>query len=115
MPTAYETSAPDPRHQAALDIFLAERPALLAELDSLNPLAAQAAGMTARQYRDERLHEAFEQEAELRGLFAWELTLQLTAATPAEFQAQRIEVHKEVAQMAGMEWAEYCDLYGIED
>jgi hypothetical protein len=77
-------------------------------------LLAQAKGETAAQYRDERLHEAFEAEAERLGLFAWELTLQLTAATAEDYQAQRLEVHKEVAEMAGMDWLEYCDLYGIE-
>ena len=83
------------------------------ELDNLNPLLAQAKGETAAQYRDERLHEAFEAEAERLGLFAWELTLQLTAATSEDYQAQRLEVHKEVAEMAGMDWLEYCELYGL--
>jgi hypothetical protein len=46
-------------------------------------------------------------------LFAWELTLQLTAATEADYQAQRLEVHREVAEMAGMDWLEYCELYGL--
>ena len=48
-----------------------------------------------------------------QGLFAWELTLQLTAASDEEYEAQRLEVHREVAEMAGMDWLEYCDLYGI--
>ena len=82
--------------------------------DNLNPLLAQAKGETAAQYRDERLHEAFEAEAERLGLFAWELTLQLTAASPQDYQAQRLEVHKEVAEMAGMAWAEYCELHGLK-
>ncbi len=77
------------------------------------PCLAQAKGETMAQYRDERLHEAFEAEAERLGLFAWELTLQLTTATPEEYQAQRMEVHKEVAEMAGMNWLEYCELYGL--
>lgn len=104
---------PEQRHPAALERFLAARDELRQQLDHLNPLEAQAAGMTAAQYRAERLHEAFEQEAEAQGLFAWELTLQLTAATPEEFQAQRLEVHKEVAEMAGMSWDEYRELYGL--
>jgi Family of unknown function (DUF6388) len=107
-------STPDPRHQTALDTFLNEHPDLRDELDHLNPLAAQAKGETMAQYRDERLHEAFEAEAERLGLFAWELTLQLTAASPEEFETQRIEVHKEVAEMAGMDWAEYCAEHGIK-
>ena len=62
----------------------------------------------------ERLHEAFEAEAERLGLFAWELSLQLTAANPEEFHAQRLEVHREVAEMAGMPWDEYCTLHHLD-
>lgn len=104
----------DQRHEQALKLFLDARPELREALDQLNPLLAQAKGETPAQYREERLHEAFEAEAESQGLFAWELTLQLTATTPEEYQAQRLEVHREVAEMAGMDWLEYCDLYGIE-
>jgi hypothetical protein len=103
------------RHQTALEIFLKERPELREDLDHLNPLAAQAKGETMAQYRDERLHEAFEAEAERVGFFAWELTLKLTAGSPEEFQAQRLEVHKEVAEMAGMDWPEYCKEHGIQN
>lgn len=101
-------------HQIALDKFLAEHPALREELNNLNPLEAQAVGVPMMQYRDERLHQAFEAEAERLGFFAWELTLQLTAASPEEFEAQRIEVHKEVAEMAGMAWTEYCEMHGLK-
>ncbi|MCQ2996509.1 DUF6388 family protein [Pseudomonas syringae] len=101
-------------HALALENFLSQRPELQQELEKLNPLAAQAAGLTREQYREERLHEAFEAEAERQGLFAWELTLQLTAASPEEYQSQRREVHKEVAQMAGMDWVEYCELNKLE-
>ena len=104
----------DQRHEQALKLFLDARPELREELDHLNPLLAQAKGESAAQYREERLHEAFEAEAERQQLFAWELTLQLTAATPEEYQAQRLEVHREVAEMAGMDWLEYCELNGIK-
>ena len=107
-------AASDQQHEQALKKFLDERPELRDELDNLNPLLAQAKGETPAQYRDERLHEAFEAEAEFQGLFAWELTLLLTAATPEDYEAQRREVHKEVAEMAGMDWLDYCELYGIE-
>jgi hypothetical protein len=106
-------AAPGQQHELALEKFLDQRPELRIELDHLNPLLAQAKGETLAQFRDDRLHEAFEAEAERLGLFAWELTLQLTAATPEDYQAQRLEVHREVAEMAGMDWLEYCDLYGI--
>lgn len=106
-------TATEQQYEQALKKFLDERPELRNELDNLNPLLAQAKGETAAQYRDERLHEAFEAEAERRGLFAWELTLQLTAVTPEDYDSQRLEVHKEVAEMAGMDWLEYCELHGL--
>ena len=106
---------PGPQHQKALDRFLDEHPELAAELETLNPLAARAVGQTMKEYRQERLNEAFEAEAERLGFFAWELTLQLTSATPEEFAALRLEVHREVAQMAGMDWPEYCELHGLEN
>ncbi|MBB3239667.1 hypothetical protein FHW68_001158 [Pseudomonas sp. Tn43] len=106
-------AATEQQYEQALKKFLDERPELRIALDNLNPLLAQAKGETVAQYRDERLHEAFEAEAERLGLFAWELTLQLTVATPEDYQAQRLEVHKEVAEMAGMDWLEYCELYGL--
>lgn len=108
-------AATEQQHERALEKFLDSRPDLRVELDNLNPLLAQAKGETAAQYRAERLHEAFEAEAEHQGLFAWELTLQLTATSPQDYENQRMEVHKEVAQMAGMEWAEYCELNGLKN
>ncbi len=106
---------PDSRHQAALDRFLEMSPELQTELDNLNPLAARAAGLSIEEYRAERLHEAFEEAANGQDLFAWELTLKLTADTPEDFQAQRLEVHREVAEMAGMPWEEYMQLNGLKD
>ncbi|WP_458371042.1 DUF6388 family protein [Pseudomonas fluorescens] len=107
-------AASEQQHEQALKRFLDARPELREELDHLNPLLAQAKGVTAAQYREERLHEAFEAEAERQKLFAWELTLLLTAATPGDYEAQRLEVHREVAEMAGMDWLEYCELNGIK-
>lgn len=100
-------------HQLALHRFVAQHPELDARLDRLNPLLAQVAGMSMADYREECLHEAFEQEAERLGLFAWELTLQLTSASPEDFEQQRREVHLEVAQMAHMDWDEYCELNNL--
>ncbi len=106
-------SQPGDNHQLALERFLSAHPDVALALDSLNPLEAQAKGETLAEYRAERLHEAFEAEAERLGLFAWELTLKLTADSAQAFEAQRLEVHKEVAQMAGLSWAEYCQLHGL--
>ena len=107
-------SEPGDNHQRALDRFLNEHPDVVTQLDTLNPLAARAKGETLAQYRAERLHEAFEAEAERLDLFAWELTLKLTTESAEAFNAQRLEVHKEVAQMTGLSWAQYCQLHDLE-
>ena len=104
---------PGTHHQKALDRFLSERPELAEQLDTLNPLEARAVGQSIKQYRQERLNEAFEAEAERQGLFAWELTLKLTTDSLDAFETQRLEVHKEVAQMAGLSWDEYCKLHEL--
>ena len=101
-------------HELALERFLVEHPEVREALDHLNPLAAQARGETLQQYREERLHEAFEAEAERQGLFAWELTLKLMTASAEAFEARRLDVHREVAEMAGMEWEQYCTLHGFK-
>ncbi|QHF44654.1 DNA repair protein [Pseudomonas sp. S35] len=106
-------SQPGDTHQLALDRFLNEHPDVAADLNSLNPLAARAKGETLAEYRAERLHEAFEAEAERQGVFAWELTLKLTAESAEAYETQRLEVHKEVAQMAGLSWIEYCQLHHL--
>lgn len=106
-------SEPGENHQLALDRFLDAHPEVAVELNSLNPLAAQAKGETLAQYRAERLHEAFEAQAERQGLFAWELTLKLTADSAEAFEAQRLDVHREVAQMAGLSWEDYCQLHDL--
>ncbi|NVZ60481.1 DNA repair protein [Pseudomonas gingeri] len=101
------------QYELALERFLAAHPSVRETLDHLNPLAAQARGESLQRYREERLHEAFEAEAERQGLFAWELTLQLTSGSAEEFETRRLEVHREVAEMAGMEWSQYCTLHGL--
>jgi hypothetical protein len=106
-------SSTETPHQIALQRFLAQRPQLREALEHLNPLQAQVAHMSLEQFREEHLHEAFEQEAERLGWFAWELTLQLTSASPEEFTERRLEVHREVAQMAAMDWREYCELNNL--
>ncbi len=60
---------PGINHQKALDRFLGEHPELAAQLETLNPLAARAVGQSMKEYRQERLNEAFEAEAERLGFF----------------------------------------------
>ena len=51
----------------------------------------------------------FEDEAESQGYQPWELTLKYTS-TPEEFEAARLALHKEAAEVLGVEWEEYCEM-----
>ncbi|MFJ2487449.1 DUF6388 family protein [Pseudomonas sp. NPDC087639] len=84
-------------HEEALKKYLLESPQLAAEIKDLS----------ADDQKDQ-IQWAFEDEAEAQGLQPWELTLKYTS-TPEEFEAQRLVLHKEAADILGVEWEEYCE------
>ena len=86
------------RHQAALEKYLEESPQLKEEIKDLS----------ADDQRDQ-IQWAFEDEAESQGFQPWELTLKYTS-TPEEFEAARLALHKEAAEVLGVEWEEYCEM-----
>ena len=86
------------RHQAALEKYLEESPQLKEEIKDLS----------ADDQRDQ-IQWAFEDEAESQGYQPWELTLKYTS-TPQEFEAARLALHKEAAEVLGVEWEEYCEM-----
>ncbi|WP_321359330.1 DUF6388 family protein [Pseudomonas extremaustralis] len=86
------------RHQAALEKYLEESPQLKEEIKDLS----------ADDRRDQ-IQWAFEDEAESQGYQPWELTLKYTS-TPEEFEAARLALHKEAAEVLGVEWEEYCEM-----
>ncbi|WP_348748676.1 DUF6388 family protein [Pseudomonas rhodesiae] len=89
------------RHEAALEHYLKESPQLKEEIKDLS----------ADDQRDQ-IQWAFEDEAESQGLQPWELTLKYTS-TPEEFEAQRLVLHKEAAEVLGVEWDEYCEMNNL--
>ncbi|WP_426100743.1 DUF6388 family protein [Pseudomonas sp. PSPC3-3] len=89
------------RHQVALDKYLEESPQLKEEIKDLS----------ADDQRDQ-LQWAFEDEAESQGLQPWELTLKYTS-TADEFEAARLVLHKEAAEVLGVEWDEYCEMNNL--
>ncbi len=86
------------RHEAALEHYLKESPQLKEEIKDLS----------AEDQRDQ-IQWAFEDEAESQGFQPWELTLKYTS-TPEEFEAARLALHKEAAEVLGVEWQEYCEM-----
>ena len=86
------------RHAEALKKYLEGTPQLKEEIKDLS----------ADDQRDQ-IQWAFEDEAESQGYQPWELTLKYTS-TPEEFEAARLALHKEAAEVLGVEWEEYCEM-----
>jgi hypothetical protein len=89
------------RHEEALKKYLQESPQLADEIKDL----------PADDQKDQ-IQWAFEDEAESQGLQPWELTLKYTS-TPEEFEAARLVLHKEAAEVLGVEWEEYCEMNNL--
>ncbi len=89
------------RHEQALEKYLLDVPDLKVEIKDLSP-----------DDQKDQIQWAFEDEAEAQGLQPWELTLKYTS-TPEEFEAQRLVLHKEAAEVLGVEWEEYCEMNNL--
>ena len=89
------------RHEQALEKYKLDAPQLLEEIKDLSS-----------DDQKDQIQWAFEDEAEAQGLQPWELTLKYTS-TPEEFEAKRLELHKEAAEVLGVEWDEYCEMNNL--
>ncbi|MFG6206467.1 DUF6388 family protein [Pseudomonas retamae] len=89
------------RHEQALEKYLQDVPDLKEEIKDLSP-----------DDQKDQIQWAFEDEAEAQGLQPWELTLKYTSS-PEEFEAQRLVLHKEAAEVLGVEWDEYCEMNNL--
>ncbi|MCU1748517.1 DUF6388 family protein [Pseudomonas sp. 6D_7.1_Bac1] len=89
------------RHEEALKKYMLDAPELMEEIKNLS----------ADDQKDQ-IQWAFEDEAEAQGLQPWELTLKYTS-TPQEYEATRLALHKEAAEVLGVEWEEYCEMNNL--
>ena len=89
------------RHEQALEKYILDVPDLKEEIKDLSP-----------DDQKDQIQWAFEDEAEAQGLQPWELTLKYTS-TPEEFEAQRLVLHKEAAEVLGVDWEEYCEMNNL--
>ncbi|MBK5535604.1 dephospho-CoA kinase [Pseudomonas sp. TH08] len=89
------------RHEKALEKYILDVPKLKEEIKDLSP-----------DDQKDQIQWAFEDEAESQGLQPWELTLKYTS-TPEEFEAQRLVLHKEAAEVLGVDWDEYCEMNNL--
>ena len=96
-----KTLSQEARHEKALKQYALETPELLEEIKDLSP-----------DDQKDQIQWAFEDEAEAQGLQPWELTLKYTSS-PEEFEATRLALHKEAAEVLGVEWEEYCEMNNL--
>jgi len=89
------------RHEQALEKYKLDTPELMDEIKDLSP-----------DDQKDQIQWAFEDEAESQGLQPWELSLKYTS-TPEEFEAARLALHKEAAEVLGVEWEEYCEMNNL--
>ena len=89
------------RHEQALGKYILDVPDLKEEIKDLSP-----------DDQKDQIQWAFEDEAEAQGLQPWELTLKYTTS-PEEFEATRLALHKEAAEVLGVEWEEYCEMNNL--
>ncbi|POA20818.1 MULTISPECIES: DUF6388 family protein [unclassified Pseudomonas] len=89
------------RHAEALRKYMLDAPELMDEIKDLSP-----------DDQKDQIQWAFEDEAEAQGLQPWELTLKYTS-TPEEYEATRLALHKEAAEVLGVEWEEYCEMNNL--
>jgi hypothetical protein len=89
------------RHEEALKKYVLDAPELMEEIKDLSP-----------DDQKDQIQWAFEDEAEAQGLQPWELSLKYTS-TPEEFEAGRLVLHKEAAEVLGVEWEEYCEMNNL--
>ncbi len=101
MTTTEKTKTQEERHAEALKHYLKESPQLKEEIKDLS----------ADDQKDQ-IQWAFEDEAESQGLQPWELSLKYTS-TPEEFEAARLVLHKEAAEVLGVDWEEYCEMNNL--
>ncbi|MGV8920515.1 MAG: DUF6388 family protein [Pseudomonas sp.] len=90
-------------NEAALAKYIASNPGLQSEIKDLSP-----------EEQKQQIQWSFEDEAEDQGIEPWELALELIAESAQQLKAMRLEAHAQVAEALGMDWAEYCELNGIE-
>lgn len=88
--------------------------ALAKYLETNDLLRNEIQDLSAKEQLDQT-RWAFEDEAEYRGIPAWELALELIAESPEQLKAMRLEAHQQVADTLGMEWTEYCELNEIQE
>ena len=98
------------RYNAARDKFFAENPHALTKIESVNPAVIDACGMTVDEYLEQQRRVFFADAARSRGLEVDEFVIQLVAESPEQANEWRLDHHRKIAAVLGIDWDEYKQL-----
>lgn len=103
------------RYSAARDKFFAENPRALAEIESVRPSVIEACGITVDEYRQQQRCVVFAAAAKTHGFEVDEFVIHLVAESTEQAQAWRLDRHRKMATVLGIEWDEYKQLNRITE
>lgn len=93
----------DQVYEMALKLYLENNPKLQASLAALDPLVADALGMTAEQQHGQALAEAIGEDATGRNMHPWDFMLALVERNGFDIQHLRDQVTQETASTLGLD------------
>lgn len=102
------------RYSAARDKFFAENPRALTQIESVKPAVIEACGMTVDEYREQQRCVVFSDAARSRGLEVDEFVIRLVAESPEQASEWRLDQHRKIAAVLGIDWDEYKQLNRID-
>lgn len=101
------------RYSAARDKFFAENPCSLTQIESVTPAVIEACGITVDEYREQQRLVIFAEAARSRGLEVDEFVIRLVAESPEQAYEWRLDQHRKIAAVLGIDWDEYKQLNRI--
>lgn len=103
------------RYHVARDMFFAENPLAMTQIESVKPAVIEACGMTVDEYREQQRMVVFAEAARSRGLEVGEFVIRLVAKSPEEANEWRLDQHRKIADALGIDWDEYRQLNRIAE
>lgn len=101
------------RYSAARDRFFAENPGALAQIESVKPAVIEACGMTVAEYREQQRLVVFAEAARSSGIEVDEFVIRLVAESPEQAEEWRMDQHRKLAAVLGIDWDDYKKLNRI--
>lgn len=103
------------RYHAAREEFFAQHPEILAEIESIDVSVIEACGVTVEDYRRQQRYAAFSKAAERRRLDLDEFVILLVSESPQQAHEWRLKSHRRMAEVLGVDWADYKTMNRLKE